>query len=279
MAEEEKKSGEKQPAHDRYEFLRLAVSGIVVFAALSYVLGRLRTEAYYSALGISPGLLSFRAEDYMFSSVNLVIICAIVSFALYVYYRATVTGRRMFLAFPLYEDPKNREERIKDIAFITGLIAYAVYVLVSFYSNRGPTIYIPGLIGVAVGIAVGVCINLWISWQRWTLGAKNPYSILAVGVLLIVIWLPSIAGTLAKIEAKVDAQTFAKAVLVCEDPLDPELQSSPQNPNESVQVKIVATNNDMTYVLKQDIDSGDEWQIYGIQSDSIKTVVFEKKSG
>jgi len=90
---------------------------------------------------------------------------------------------------------------------------------------------------------------------------------------------PSIAGTLARVEAKANMQTFAKAVLICEDALGPQLQSSQQSPNESVQVRIITTNNDMTYVLKQDVDSADEWQTYGIQNDNIETIIFEKKSG
>jgi len=192
MAEEEKKSSEKKPADGPYRFLRLALSGIIVFAALSYVLGRFRTEAYYNALGISPGLLSFSPEDYMFSSVNLVIICAIVSFFLYVYYSATVRGARMFLAFPLYPDPKNKQERITDIAGITACIAFTVYILVNFYSYKVSSIYAPGLIGIAVGGSVGVSIILFISYIRWSWRTKNPYSILITGMLLVIIWLPSL---------------------------------------------------------------------------------------
>ena len=83
---------------------------------------------------------------------------------------------------------------------------------------------------------------------------------------------------MAGIEAKADAQTFAKAVLVSEDALGPQLQSSPQNPNESVQVRIIASNNDMTYVLKQDVDSDEIWQVYAIQSNDIRTIMFAGNS-
>lgn len=279
MAEEEKKSSEKKPAGGPYSFLRMALSGIAIFAAVSYVLGRLRIEAYYNALGISPDLLSFGPEDYMFSSVNLVIICVIVSFFLYVYYSATVRGARMFLAFPLYPDPKNKQEKITDISMIIACIFLTVTILVNFYLEKESSFFATGLLGVAVGAAVGISIILYISLQRLLIGSKKTSTVLLVGVLLLIIWLPSISGTLAKIEAKVDMRTFPKVVLICEDALNPQLQSSPQSPNESVEVRIITTNNDMTYVLKQDIDSPDEWQIYGIQNHNIETIVFAKKSG
>ena len=279
MAEEEKKSNEKKPADGPYSFLRIALSGIAVFAALSYVLGRFRIEAYYKALGIAPGLLSFGPEDYMFSSINLVIICVMVSYFLYVYYSSTVRGARMFLAFPLYPDPKNRQERITDISMIIACIVLTVTILVNFYSEKESGFFAPGLIGVAVGGAVGISIVLYIWLLRWFLGAKKANPILFLGVLLLIIWLPSISGTLAKIEAKTDMQTFPRVVLICEDALNPQLQSSPQSANKSVEVRIITTNNDMTYVLKQDVDLADEWQVYGIQNHNIETIIFAEKSG
>lgn len=279
MAKEEKKSSKRKPADGPYGFLRLALSHIILFAAVSYVLGRLRVGAYYNTLGISPGLLSFSPEDYMFSIINLVIICVIVSFVLYLYYRATVGGARMFLAFPLYPDPKNRQEKIVDIVEIAAFIGLAVYVLVNFYLYEGWSIYIPGFTGIVVGGALGIAIILYISYSRWSWESKTPYTILILGVLILIVWLPSTSGTLAKIEVKADVQTFPKAVLICEDALAPQLQSSPQSPNESVEVKIIVADNDMTYVLKQDIDSDDKWQVYGIQNRNIETIVFAGESG
>lgn len=275
MAEKEKKGSEN---NWRYKIVELVLSGAGVFAAASYVLGRLRTEEYYSALGIAPGLLSLGPKDYMFSSVDLVIICAMASFYLYLYYYATKRGATMFAWIPVYSWPENKTQKaLYRLAAIVGLI-YTGMIIWSLYS-RGP-IYLPGLTGIAIGLAVGISLLLYIGFVSWLSGrakAARPYAII-LGFLLLVAWLPSIASNLAKIEAMADIQGFPKAVIICENALNPQLQSSPQSQNKSVEVGIITTNNGMTYVLKQDVDSDEKWQIYGVQSQDIKTIIFAGNS-
>lgn len=274
-----KKSSDKKPADGPYSFLRLALSGIAIFAAVAYVLGRFHTEAYYSTLGIPPGMLSFGAEYYMFSSIDLVIICAIVSLILYQYYRLVTGGVRRFLVFPLYPEWKDKEHKIMDIVGVTSCIGLSVLILVSLYLGRGVGKYVPGATGASVGLALGIATVIYIRFLDWLTGARRPYSIFILGALLLIGFLPSISGNLAEIEAKADMQTFPKAVLICEDSLIHQLQSSPQNANESVEVRIITTSNDMTYVLKQDADLTDEWQVYGIKNDNIEAIIFTEKSG
>jgi len=273
------KSNKKKPMDGPYRFPMAALANIGVFATLSYVLGRLRTEAYYNALGMAPGALSFGPEHYMFSSVNLVIICGIVTFFLHRYYIAVVRGERMFLAFPLYPDPKNKGEKMIDISMIVFLLAFTVYTLLALYSGKGLVVYAAGALGVTVGIAIGIAAILLISFIRWLVGPRQPYTIFLVGALLIIGWLPSISANLAKMEAKTDMQTFPKAILICENALSLQLQDSPRSPQKSTEVRVITTNNDMTYVLKQDVDADDEWQVYGIQNSNIETIIFAEKSG
>jgi len=277
MAEEEKESSVNKTTDGPYRFLRLALSGIAVFAAITYVLGRLHTEVYYNALGIAPGLLSFGPEDYMFSSVDLVIICAMASFYLYAYYYATMRATRTLFRVPLYP-PRTKGENISNGLTIAFFLTGAIVILVALYS--GTPIYVPGFVGAAIGTAVGISMIFYI-WllRRVMRRPARPLVIFVTGLLLLVLWLPSISSNLAKIEAKADIQTFPKAVIICNNALNPQLQSSSQSYNESVEVRIITTNNDMTYVLKQDVDSDERWQVYGIQNRNIETIVFTEKSG
>lgn len=271
----EKKGSEK---NGRYKIIELALSGIAVFAAAVYVLGRLHTEAYYSALGIAPGLLSFSTEDYMFSSVDLVVICAMASFYLYLYYYATMRGATMFLWLPLRSSPRNKTEKALYLSAVILGLFYAIMVLVLLY--WGWPIYLPGIIGIVIGLAVGVLLLLYIGFISRLSGrtrAARPYAII-IGFLLLVGWLPSISSNLAKIEAIADIQTFPRAVIICENALNPQLQSSPQSQNTSVEVSVVTTNNDMTYLLKQDADSDERWQVYRIQNRNIETIIFTGNS-
>jgi len=280
MVEEGKKSSEKKPADEPYSFLKVALSGIAIFAGVSYVLGRFYTEAYYSALGMSRGLLSFSPDYYMFSSVDLVIICVIVVFYLYRYYSLMEKGGRRFLAFPLYPDWKDREKKVRDIIAIVLAIGLTVWILVSLYSGKGFGGYLPGAIGIVVGVALGISTSIFMSFLSWIVRTRVPYTVLYVGALILIgCWLPSISGNLAEIKAKVDMERFPKAVLICEDTLNAELQSCEESPKESVEVRIITTNNDMTYVLKEDVDLADEWQVYAIRNDNIETIIFAEKSG
>jgi FlaA1/EpsC-like NDP-sugar epimerase len=276
MAEKEKKSSEN---NGRYKVVELALSGTALFAAIAYVLGRLYKEAYYNALGIAPGLLSLGPNDYMFSSINLIIICVMASLYLYLYYYATVRGVSMFFWLPSYSGPRSRTEKIilYTLVIIISLI-FAVTILVGLYS--GWLIYLPGLTGVAIGMAVGISMLLYIRFVLWLSGRKSPalpYFII-IGLLLLVAWLPSISSNLAKIEAITDTQTFPKAVIISQNALSPQLQSSPQSQNESVEVSIITTNNDMTYVLKEDVDSDERWEVYRIQNRNIETIIFAVNS-
>lgn len=252
----------------------VAVSVVGVFTAASYILGRLRTEAYYSALGIAPGLLSLGPNDYMFASVDLVIICAMASFYLYLYYYATKQGattkQGKIAKLRTYMVAKLRTDMVLWIP-LAGVILWMLY------SRR--LIYLPGITGILIGAAVGISLLLYIDIVSCvSINRKLAIRVVILGFLGLIAWLPSIASNLAGIEAMADIPEFPKAVITCEKALDPQLQSSLHSQNRSVEVGVITANNDMTYVLKQGVDSEETWQVYAIPSSDIKTIVFAGNS-
>ena len=269
-----KQVGQRNDAKDtllKLVQILLPVAGI--FAALSYFLGRLHIEAYYYALGITPHVLDFKPEDYMFSSFNLVIMCLTISVWLYMYWSWAKPGRRLILGFPIAKGP--RKEMINDIFMLLNLFVFWGLLIWNILSTKGVGFALPGFMGLNAGfiIAIGVIIYAW--FMQTFAGAKR---LGFLGVVLIVILLlaliPSLTARLAQIQAKADIERFPQTVLICEDNLPSELQSSPSTPTKSSEVKLIITNNGMTYVLKQDGESTDEWQIYAIQDDDIKQIIY-----
>ncbi len=63
-------------------------------------------------------------------------------------------------------------------------------------------------------------------------------------------------------------------MLISEEKLPPQLQVLSSTPAESIEVKLIITNNGMTYVLKQASESTNEWQIYAIREDDIKQIIY-----
>ena len=273
------KEAVKQPNHPHetgYSLIRLTqilVPVIGVFAALCYFLGRLQIEAYYYALGITPHVLHFTPEDYMFSSLNLVIICASVSYWLYTYYSHKKAGEKMLFGFPTFQG-SSKSDIINNIFMIVLALVFTVSTFLNIYLEKGVGANVPGFLGLSVGFAIGIVVILYLWLLETIYGKRATYVGLVIVGLLLLAGLPSIASNLAKIEAKSDIEKFPNAVLICEDVLNPQLQSSPQNPRASTEVKVITTNNGMTYVLKQDSESTNEWQIYAIREDDIKQVIY-----
>lgn len=276
----EERQAEKAGKRSTGSSLRLIESllaGIGLFAGLCYFLGRLRTIAYYYALGISPNTLSFSPEDYMFSSFSLVLMCAFACWWLYQYYDAYRKGERLLRVFPAYQEPSSRIERVINILWVIAILTFVTAVLVDLYRETGwGGIRFPGFMGISVGAALGIVVILALRFFEYIFGKRHSQVIIIVGVMMIITALPWVTTKMASIEAKTDMQQFPKAVLICNDVLDPHLQSSPQNPRESIEIGVITRNNGMLYVLRQDDKSVDEWQIYGLHEDDITTIIYLK---
>jgi len=280
MAEEQQaeKAGKKS-AGSSLRLIESLLAGIGLFAGLCYFLGRLRTIAYYNALGISPNTLSFSPEDYMFSSFSLVLMCGFASYGLYEYYRLYRRGKRRLLLSTVFREPRSRIERVVNLSVVIAIALFAAMVLVGLYLGiwGGGTPF-PGFIGISVGFALATAIILWLRLLEYLFGKSHSLAIIIIGVVMVISALPLVTTKMANIEAKVDMQQFPTAVLICNDVLDPHLQSSPQNPRESIEIGVITSNNGVLYVLRQDDKSVDEWQIYGLQEDDITTIIYLKSA-
>jgi len=241
-----------------------------IFAALTYFLGRLHIESYYYALGITPHVLDFKTEDYMFSSFNLVIMCLTISIWLYMYWGWAKSGRRLILGFPV-----EKGSIATDIFMLIMLLAVWGLSMRNMLFTEGVGFSIPGFMGLNAGFVIGIGMILLISLLQWIVRSNKLDFVKLVLVLLVFIaWTPSITDRLAEIEAKADIEKFPQVVLMCEDELPNQLQSSLSTPTKSLEVKLVITNNGMTYVMKQDSESANEWQMYAIREDDIKQIIY-----
>lgn len=261
-----------------FRIIQILLPGIGIFAALCYFLGRLHLEAYYSALGMSPNALDFTPEDYMFSSFNLIIMCLFICYWLFMYWRAARRGIPLFLGFPFPRSSSKSERATNILMIILPLITAGSIIVAVFYTRT--IVNAPGVIGMIVGFAIGMVTNLcfWVLENLFGKKAKRfSYTGLFIVALMLLAYLPLIVTNLAKLEAESDLQKFPQAVLVSEHMLPNQLQSSPQTPNESIELKVIITNNHLTYVLQQDSESTNEWQVYAIPENSIKHMIYLHK--
>jgi len=245
-----------------FRIIQILLPGIGIFAALCYFLGRLRLEAYYSVLGMSPNALDFTPEDYMFSSFNLVVMCLMSFFLFYVYWQWATPGRKLFLGFP-----KNQK-----IMAIFVILLWIVAVFMFIFNIGG---YMQGFAGLNAGAVIGIGAILF-AWLLRISSGRGKESIIGIFLLTLLLFalIPLVTTRLAEMEAKADMVRFPQAVLICDDKLPNGLQSSSSNLTKSTEVKLITTNSGMTYVLKQDDESVDKWQIYAIPEDIIKTIIY-----
>ena len=147
-----------QPSDSRDSLIKLAqilLPIIGVFAALSYFLGRLYMEAYYYALGITPHVLDFKPEDYMFSSFNLVVMCFTITTWLYIYWRATRSGTRLIFGFPIPTGQK-RPDLIADIFVLINLFLMFGLLTWNLFANKNYGSNTPGVMGANAGFVIGI---------------------------------------------------------------------------------------------------------------------------
>ncbi len=260
MAEEKEKPSKAK--EDLLKFAQLLVGGTVIIAALCYFLGRLRTETYYYTLGINPHVLLFKPEDYMFSSFNVVLMCLVSIFLFYMYWQWARPGRKLFFGFP--------ENQKVMAVFVLLLWIVAVFM---FIFNIGR--YVQGFAGLNTGAVIGIGAIL-IAWLLRISSGRGRESIIGIFLLTLLLFalIPLVTTRLAEREAMADMAKFPQAMLVCEDVLPHQLQSSSQTPKESIEVRIITTNNGMTYALSTDNESTDNWQIYAIPEDNIKQIIY-----
>jgi hypothetical protein len=246
----------------------LPIAGL--FTALSYFLGRLHIESYYYTLGITPHVLVFKAEDYMFSSFNLVIMCLNMSVWLYLYWRLAKPGRRLVLGFPV-----DKSSVAQDIFMLIMILSFWVFCIWNMFFTEGLAFSLPGFMGLNAGFVIGIGMIIFISLLQWIFRSKTlSFVTLTIVLLALLAFTPSITDRLAEIEAKSDIESFPTVTIVGESELPIQLQSSLSRPEESIEVQLVMTNNGMTYLLKQDNEITDKWEIYAIPAENIEQITY-----
>jgi len=270
MVEINNKQIEQQKSYTEgyFKIAQLLLAGIGIFAALCYFLGRLYTEAYYYALGITPHVLKFNYDDYMFSSFNLVIMCLEISTWLYMYWGWSKQGRRLILGFPIAKG--SRIEIINSISMLISLLLTCGFLAWNLYSSSGIGLSTPGIMGLNAGLLLGVGIIIF-TWSTQTIAQNKKFDLFAIIItaLLLFAYVPTVTNRLAEIDAKVNMNKFPTAIVVLKDELPAQLQSSSSNSTKSVEGRLVITNNGMTYVLQSD-----NVTTYAIPMDNIKDMVY-----
>ncbi|HEX9976898.1 MAG TPA: hypothetical protein VGA82_06565 [Dehalococcoidales bacterium] len=271
MAEEKDKP--QKSKEDFFKLAQLLLAGVGIFAALCYFLGRLHIEAYYYALGITPHVLHFAPEDYMFSSFDLIIMCLFICFWLYMYYGFIKTGEKLLFGFPIFRS-STKLGLVNNILMMVLTFFLAVSTFLNIYLGKSIGSNVPGLIGLSIGFSIGVVAILFLWCLEIFWGKRAIYLEFCVIGLMLLAYLPYTVTFVAKTQAKSDIEKFPQAVLICEDVLPSQLQSSLDTPERSTEVKIITTNNGMTYILQQNSKSTNEWQIYAIPQDDIKQIIY-----
>jgi len=257
----------KQPRSSKenlFRFIQLILASGGLFAALLYFLGRLHIEFYYYALGITPSVLKFDTFDYMFSSFNLVIMCLIITFWFYAYWKWSKSAIRI-------SKPN-----------IIFLVIFGILCLVYFYfSPRIIGLHKIGISGMITGFYFGGFLYLFAMGLHRSVkkqpkkSSKQQINLVTIILVLLIIFffalLPKITEGLAVTQAINDRFIFPKVLVVCKDELPIQLQDLSSNSTNSITGKLVITNNGITYLTD---NSSGKWRGYAIPMDSIKNIIY-----
>jgi hypothetical protein len=255
------------------EMVGLFLGGIGVFSALLYFLGRLYIESYYYALGITPHVLSFSTNDYMFSSFDLVIMCALVAICLFLYWNWAKPGKQLLFGFPVDEEKRHFDTINIRFLFVGMIFGYWAVLSKEFLLNGNFGFGISGAVGISAGIIMGIGVLLF-AWIMRVSSGQGIKSILYLVVLIIFIFslLPFMTTRLAEIQAKQDKDNkFPVVTVICKDELPIKLLSSSSNSTNIVEGQLIITNNAITYVLQSDNS------VLALPVDSIENIKYMKK--
>jgi hypothetical protein len=243
------------------------ISMLGIFTVLSYLLGRLHIELYYSALGITTNVLKFDLYDYMFSSFNSYIMCLAITVCIY----ATIWRFRS-------EKKINAKAEITIIVYSFIFFLFSGIYLVLLYFI--PEIYTPGFSGLIIGIFFGFTPYIYYSdvyvclKQKHTIGLiKKVQNIgMLVFAIIIISLLPYLTETFAQSQATKDMNNFPAVNVVCNDTLLTYDQDLSENISSIIKGKLIITNNGMTYVMSENFT--ENWQVYSIPVENIKEITY-----
>ena len=297
---------------DWLTIVKTVLPAIGIFTALLYFLGRVRTEAYYYYLGINPSVLQFGTEDYMFLSFNMVMmLLALIGIVLArQYFKSKLEEPKTvlvvivtFFIFVLlfYTNTLNYTNTIRNltevfplsvVALFQGVILGIAFVfLFVLYNNLFGIMnkVIEGIASYSYKLQTKIrllrVINLVIYKINYY-GKKVTILMLPIrGYLLalVIIFLLSVSlGTIPKLaenwgeqEAKYDLENnLPDTIIYSNKDLPIELREKPEVTTKSKEVKLVTTNNGMTYVIDRDDKIADRWRVFTIPEENISQIVY-----
>jgi hypothetical protein len=244
-------------------------------AALTYFLGRVYLNAYYSHFGVAPGALLFSTYDYMFSSVSILfMVIGIVPGILWTYITLVVWA-------PFSVDiAKPWKYRLLEGLPIYAFILIFCYNIYSFFVSKGP-VGSPYIAGFSVGVSIGI-IFLPIFWIITYIVAlmsgqhklERPYGIYVIIVLIVYFFLtaPFFTNKMAERIAMTDLNRLPE-VTVAVTKLPIELQNSTNTENKHINAKLLTINNGWAYFFDVPIDNS-TGKLYSMQISDIDYIVY-----
>jgi hypothetical protein len=257
------------------DLLKTIVASIAIFTALFYFLGRLRTEAYYNALGINPSALQFSTTDYMFSSFDLVIMCLTVFILVYAYIKSKSKINRSVLLFPtatneLKEDQGRKAQSLKEK--FNPILIYILWIgaLYGFFVSSTISSI---LIGVTAGYIIGVpSLLLLYQTQKTSHNEQLNIPVLLYISLISIAAIPFMTNRLGQIEARENISLFPNVIITFKTICSPQIQEL-GTPTQSKTLKMITINNNTIYALDQS-NSTDVWQIYTIPANDTAQIIY-----
>jgi flagellar biogenesis protein FliO len=237
--------------------------------ALLYFLGRLRTESYYKSFGVNPTALSFKPEDYMFSSLDLIILISIILLLGWpAWQKRTSKGKNVFF----YGVPVRKGASPKDkiVAIMAVLVTPVTTLLILFIIK--PTGMGSGIVGLLFGFSSGPLVFLLLSHLSANTKARV-WTLLYLAIIFLA-YLPFITEKMTELEARSDLEDLPKAVIITKDELPENLRAQLLIPNMSKEVQVIISNNGMLYVLAPEDSTEDTRQTYAIPDESIKQIIY-----
>jgi len=298
---------EQKKANNFFYYLKVFISSLSIFSALLYFLGRLRIEDYYQQFGINTSAMKFSTGDYMFSSFYIFAMVLILCVWVFIGWRIQNLPGVKILGFPLkankelenaYTNYYISQKRKSYFSLLVGFcfsswsafgnvlayvliwvaLGYVVYVpFQQMNILQNVTSINPALImefSIFLGNSIGI---LLFAYMLLLLGSinKKGRTISAVFLLLIFVVLlsvvPPLTTTVATFQSKSDLAHFTEVSLTSKDVLPSQIQVSPDQPNQSIFLKMIVVNNDIIYVF-----DGGKGQLYSFHSEDIQQIIYNR---
>ncbi len=273
------KQDEKKDGWNFMDILKTFVPLLGIFAAFCYILGRSYLESYYHALGITPSVLVFTTNDYMFSSIKLVIACIFIA-GLFVFYWE-LSKRNTSILFDEDAPAKQKPFRITALViFVILVVSSIVYLILSASDNSLKNIW--AVCGASVIILV-IGLIFYIDIVHWklpldktkTLRDHNAVRVISAIVISLLVFIITMVPVdlLAQTQAADDTDHYFSSVdVICNKPLPQQFVGCASANTCVANGRLILTNNGITYIRSE--KDSDPWIVYAIPVTSIDSIMY-----